>query len=213
MHKSSSTINTWLKVVGGIGIIVFHFFITIGLLNLYYEEGIALCSIIAFVIGFMPTIIAILRKSHELTRILMWNILFFPVADLIVLTDDTPKEQIKQKPEYICESCNETFGLPEKTNKFLKICGLLLIYGLILYLIESIPTNDLSNLLPRFILDMAFIIIAIVHILITLFKDSGRGKCPYCGATDFISINSVKGQNLIKQVKELRTKIKQQGEK
>jgi len=186
----------------------------IGLFLVCAHEG-NLNVFFAWCLGFIPVIIAYINKWDNRSTVLVWSLVFLPIGwiHFFLTLKDKQKEQIKQKAEYICESCNETFGLPEKTNKFLKICGLLLIYGVILYLIESIPTNDISNLLPRFILDMAFIIIAIVHILMTLFKDSGRGKCPYCGATDFISINSVKGQNLVKQVKELRTKIKQQGEK
>lgn len=109
----------------------------------------------------------------------------------------------KATPEYVCESCNKTFGVPEKTNKFLRVCGLFGIYIVLLLAVESIPTDDISLLLPRFILDVVFFIIAIVHILITLLKDNCRGKCPYCGANDFVPINSVKGQSLMKQIAKL----------
>ncbi len=117
---------------------------------------------------------------------------------------------VKAAPEYVCESCNTTFGVPKKINKFLRVCGLFVFYIVVLLLIENyVPNNyvpiidDISLLLPRFILDIAFFVIAIVHILITLLQDNGRGKCPYCGANDFVSINSVKGHELMQQIEKL----------
>lgn len=117
---------------------------------------------------------------------------------------------VKVTPEYICESCNKTFGVPKKINKFLRVCGLFGFYIVVLLLIENyVPNNyvpiidDISLLLPRFILDIAFFVIAIVHILITLLQDNGRGKCPYCGANDFVSMDSVKGHELMQQIEKL----------
>lgn len=118
------------------------------------------------------------------------------------------ENKMNEKADYICESCNETFFHPEKRNKFLYICGLLGIYSVILFLVESIPTDDISLILPRFIMDVAFAIICIVHILVVLCKDSGRGKCPYCGSTDFISINSIKGKELLEKIEKEHKKAK-----
>lgn len=183
----------------------------IGLFLVCAHEGI-LSVFFCYCLGFIPAIIAYINKWENKESILVWSLILLPIGwiNFFFTLKDKQKEKLKESPEFICESCNETFGKIAKTNKFLKICGLLLIYGIILYLIESIPTNDISNLLPRFILDMAFFIIAIVHILMTLFKDNGRGKCPHCGATDFISINSVKGQNLLKQIKKIRQNMEKQ---
>lgn len=205
MVEQKYTVIDWIKGLGWALIIIVHAFLFIGLLNLYGEEKVVIALPLALVVGYLPTIIAAFRKSNNVSRILVWNFIFFPIADILLLNDDDKKTE---QPAFICESCNKTFVKPEKTNKFLKICGLLLIYGLIIVGIESISTDDISILLPRFILDMAFIIIAAVHILMTLFKDNGRGKCPHCGAIDFISIDSIKGQNLLKQVNKIK---KQEG--
>lgn len=175
------------------------------MLILYINEG-NLLGFFAFLLVFSPAIIAYMKKWQEKESILIWTLILAPVGwvKFFVELRNRQKLQLKNKLEYVCESCNKTFGKPQKTKKLLKIAALLLIYGVIIYLIESIPTNDISLVLPRFILDVTFVVIAIVHILITIFKDSGRGKCPYCGAVDFISINSVKGQNLIKQIKKIK---------
>ena len=115
--------------------------------------------------------------------------------------------------EFICESCNKTFNAPEKINKFLAVCGLLLVYGLL-----PVGIGFIMGLIgvPLYIMAMlswlswGIWIIGIVHIIITVVKDTGRGKCPHCGATDFISINSVKGQNLLKQIKKIRQNMEKQ---
>jgi len=103
---------------------------------------------------------------------------------------------------YICESCNKQFEKPEKKNKFLSFITLICIYGIILYFIESIQVTDLSMAFSRFLFDWFIAFVAIVHILIMLFKDSGRGKCPYCGSTDFVFTDSVKGKDIIRKIKE-----------
>ena len=53
-------------------------------------------------------------------------------------------------------------------------------------------------------MDVAFLIIAIVHILTVIFKDKGRGKCPCCLSEDFVLLDSIKGQNLLKQIKKYK---------
>ncbi len=205
---SNFNIRKILKFIAVILVIFIHYYVVFGaLLEELIFSGEPIYGVLASVVFFAPTLIAMIKKMPNLPRILLLNILLAIVADFIVLTaNNSAESKNESKPEYVCESCNKTFGVPEKMNKFLRVCGLLGVYGVLLWLIESIPTNDISLLLPRFILDIAFVIIAIVHILITLFKDNGRGKCPYCGAADFISINSVKGQELMKQIEKLHNK-------
>ena len=161
---------------------------------------------IGLLIIHITTIIAFVKKLPDRWLILKLNILFAPLGWYVFfknLNGETSYDK-HDKDNFICESCNKTFDNPKKTNKFLKTCCLVLVYGLILFVIESIPTNDVSNILPRFIMDITFLIIAIVHILTVIFKDNGRGKCPYCLSEDFVLLDSIKGQNLLKQIKKYK---------
>lgn len=99
---------------------------------------------------------------------------------------------------YICESCNKQFEKPEKINKFLYSIGLLFLYGLIQWLIL------LSGTFIAWYLIWLINLFAIFHILSVIFRNSGRGKCPYCSSTDFVCTDSVKGQEIIRQIKKLK---------
>ena len=205
-----TAVKPWLKNICIALIIILHVFLVLGFLNLYEEEHVDIAALIAGALHFLPTIIAVYKKSEDTSKIVIWNFIFLPMADIYLLDILTEKRTVqkslkedRQKTDnFICESCNKTFDKPKKPNKFLKICCLVLVYGLILLVIESIPTNDVSNILPRFIMDVAFLIIAIVHILTVIFKDNGRGKCPYCLSEDFVLLDSIKGQSLLKQIKK-----------
>ena len=156
----------------------------------------------------ITTIIAFIKKMPDRWLILKLNIIFAPIGWICFFLALREKNKIvnertkSEDNKFICECCNKIFDNPKKPNKLLKVCCLVLVYGLILLVIESIPTNDISNILPRFIMDITFLIIAIVHILTVIFKDNGRGKCPYCLSEDFVLLDSIKGQNLLKQIKK-----------
>lgn len=159
---------------------------------------------VGLLIIHITTIIAFVKKLPDRWLILKLNIIFAPLGWYVFfknLNGETSYDK-HDKDNFICESCNKTFDSPKKVNKLVKVCFLLLIYGFILLVIDNIPTDDVSNILPRFILEITFLIIAIVHILTTLFKDVGRGKCPFCMSEDFVLIDSIKGQNLLKQIQK-----------
>ena len=106
--------------------------------------------------------------------------------------------------KYICESCNKDFDTPDKINKFFAVIGLLFIYIVLSFLI--IP---FAIVLSFFIVPFASLlwIIALIHIISIIVKDNKRGKCPNCGSIDFVYIESVKGQVLLKKIKKIKKEI------
>lgn len=94
---------------------------------------------------------------------------------------------------YICRSCNDEFNTPSKNNKFLKVIGLFFIY-ILLTVVFAISVVLWWAIWPLWL-------IFIVHIIVVIVKDQGRGKCPECGSDDFVSTQSVGGQEIIKKIK------------
>ena len=185
------------KIILLFGLTIFHTVLTIGLL-----EDMPILGILS---GFLPTILALILKPTDMASIILWNFLFMPIADIKIILEimgvKATTNNIKEnQTHYICEACNAVFIKPEKPNKILRALGLMAIYLGLMFIVESIPTTDISLLLPRFIIDCALAVVGIVHIIFTLVKDNGRGKCPKCGSGDFILSTSIKGQDLLKRI-------------
>ena len=188
---------TALKTILLFSLTIFHTILTISLL-----EDILMLGLL---IGLMPTFFALILKPADMSNIILWNFLFMPIADIKIILEimgvKATTNNIKEnQTHYICEACNAVFTKPEKPNKILRALGLMAIYLGLMFIVESIPTTDISLLLPRFIMDCALAVVGIVHIIFTLVKDNGRGKCPKCGSGDFILSTSIKGQDLLKRI-------------
>ena len=110
---------------------------------------------------------------------------------------------------YICRSCNYEFNEPKKYNKLLKVFGLFLLY----ILLTIIFVVSIVLLWAVWLLWLVFII----HVIAVVIKDQGRGKCPECGSDDFISVQSIEGQEMIKKMsqkdKQINEYIKKKLEK
>lgn len=158
--------------------------------------------LVGLIIVNIPTMIAFKKQLPCRWLIWLFTCIFAPLGWLVFYMDLSDVNRKGKKLNYVCEACNHLFTEPKKTNKILSVFMLIIIYGLLIFLVESIQSNDLSVAGFRFILDISLFVAAIIHIIVVCLKENKRGKCPYCLSEDFVLLDSVKGQNLLKQIKK-----------